>query len=249
MDKAKNEELNIITKRLQVGDQIVLDKYVDELITGCPDPINKLSRASNISATELSLFISQTINQLYIKRRVDYYLNCTTIDKMQLLQRIRGIAYTGLGDILDLKNSTEDHLKFRKLDTLSRAELSAIKKISYSKYGQMEIELHDPKPALKLLADIQGINYNDQPDEIKDEKDKKPRLFDLQTANSIRNIDEPEELEAVVRPLLDISAAQQQKAKSILNTTDETRILLVVDKDKISEELTKLEEKDYYGTD
>lgn len=185
---------------------LFLDKYLDLLISGERFAARKLAENYGESFSKITKFLNSPAHKKYINEKLKTYLDCKDIDKFKILEEIRALAFSNIGDILETDPNNSNNIRAKNLSNLPKEVLAGIASIKITKFGletNIDIRMHNKLNALKLLADIQAVTEKDAiPEETNNDQPKR-RLFDLAMAEG-ETIDVVKTEEKIETPKMEV---------------------------------------------
>jgi hypothetical protein len=135
-------------KKLNLKYYPILEKYIDLTIAGEKYPNQILSKIFGYTPARMSIIIKDPLAQEYVRKRAETIIEGSPIDKVRIVKELEKIAYSSLGNIIDIA-SGETRLN-------PEADLTCVQSIKSNEKGTT-VQMHSKLGALSHLADIYNL--------------------------------------------------------------------------------------------
>jgi len=137
----------------------IINEYLALVISCVKNPISEIAKQRGLSKPDIEDLIAR--NAEYIKKRVSEILKESDIDKLQVMEELKNIAYSSISDFGQFDGEEMSWEDWKKLD---RKALACVKdiKVTWDKYGNKNVHftLYDKQTALRDLIKVLELSHD-----------------------------------------------------------------------------------------
>ncbi len=170
---------------------VATDHLIDGLLLGLRNPYAYAAEKTSLSENKIRTMSKNPALDTIIKKKLKTILDASDVDKVQVLNEIKKIAFSNIKDVLTVRTVNEDtgnkdfeenpilvqhtKVKYKDWKDLDDSVTAAIAEVSQSSQG-IKVKLHSKMTALESLTKILEMTTSKL--ELSGSVDTGQRLFD-----------------------------------------------------------------------